>query len=97
MNHKKQKNSSKKRTGVFVCHCGINIAGTVDVEKVTEEMAQHEGVVFSKDYVYMCSDPGQKMIQNAIKENNLESVVVACCSPNLHESTFRNASSQALK
>ncbi len=79
----------KKRTGVFVCHCGINIAGTVDVKKVAEELSKTEDVVHAEDYVYMCSDPGQKCIETAIKEHNLESVVVACCSPNLHESTFR--------
>lgn len=79
----------KKRTGVFVCHCGINIAGTVDVKKVADELSKTEDVVHAEDYVYMCSDPGQKCIEEAIKEHNLESVVVACCSPNLHESTFR--------
>ncbi|MBA7667470.1 hypothetical protein ES703_75559 [subsurface metagenome] len=80
----------KKRTGVFVCHCGINIAGTVDVKKVTEELSKHPGVVHSEDYVYMCSDPGQNLIIDAIKEKNLDKVVVACCSPTLHETTFRN-------
>lgn len=95
MSKNKPKNDSKKRTGVFICHCGINIAGTVDVEKVSKELACHEGVVFSKDYVYMCSDPGQKLIQDAIKEQNLDNVVVACCSPSLHESTFRNATKAA--
>ncbi|TET25397.1 MAG: CoB--CoM heterodisulfide reductase iron-sulfur subunit A family protein [Candidatus Aminicenantes bacterium] len=80
----------KKRTGVFVCHCGINIAGTVDINKVTEELSKHPGVVHSEDYVYMCSDPGQNLIIDAIKEKNLDKVVVACCSPTLHETTFRN-------
>jgi len=80
----------KKRTGVFVCHCGTNIAGTVDVKKVAATLAKHDGVVHSEDYVYMCSDPGQKRIVDAIKENDLDKVVVACCSPNLHEGTFRN-------
>ncbi len=79
----------KKRTGVFVCHCGINIAGTVDVKDVAKELSKHKGVVHAEDYVYMCSDPGQKLIENAIKEHKLDSVVVACCSPSLHESTFR--------
>ena len=86
---------NKKRTGVFVCHCGINIAGTVDVKKVAEELAKHEGVVLATDYVYMCSDPGQKLIIESIKEKNLDSVVVACCSPTLHESTFRKATNMA--
>ena len=84
-----------KRTGVFICHCGINIAGTVDVKKVAEELAKHPGVVHSEDYVYMCSDPGQNLIEQAIKEKKLDGVVVACCSPNLHETTFRNAAKRA--
>lgn len=84
-----------KRTGVFVCHCGINIAGTVDVKKTTEKLSKHKGVVHSEDYVYMCSDPGQNLLIDAIKEQKLDSVVVACCSPNLHETTFRNASKSA--
>jgi len=84
-----------RRTGVFICHCGINIAGTVDVKKVAEELAKHPGVVHSEDYVYMCSDPGQNLIERAIKEKKLDSVVVACCSPNLHETTFRNAAKRA--
>ncbi|MGM0465357.1 MAG: 4Fe-4S dicluster domain-containing protein [Acidobacteriota bacterium] len=85
----------KKRTGVFVCHCGINIAGTVDVKNVAKELSKYEGVVHSEDYVYMCSDPGQKLIENAIKEHKLDSVVVACCSPSLHEKTFRNVTQSA--
>ncbi len=84
-----------KRTGVFICHCGINIAGTVDVQRVAEEMAKHPGVVHSEDYVYMCSDPGQNLIEQAIQEKKLDGVVVACCSPNLHETTFRNAAQRA--
>lgn len=81
-----------KRTGVFICHCGINIAGTVDVKKVAEELSKHAGVAHSEEYVYMCSDPGQNLIINAIKEKKLDNVVVACCSPTLHETTFRNTS-----
>jgi heterodisulfide reductase subunit A len=84
-----------KRTGVFICHCGINIAGTVDVKKIAREMAKEPGVVHSEDYVYMCSDPGQGLIEQAIKDKKLDSVVVACCSPNLHETTFRNAAKRA--
>ena len=84
-----------KRTGVFICHCGINIAGTVDVKKVAEELAKHPSVVHAEDYVYMCSDPGQNLIELAIKEKKLDGVVVACCSPNLHETTFRNAAKRA--
>ncbi len=87
----------KKRTGVFVCHCGINIAGTVDVKKVAKELAKQDDVVHAEDYVYMCSDPGQKLIVDTVKNENLDKVVVACCSPNLHESTFRNAVKSAGK
>jgi heterodisulfide reductase subunit A len=82
--------SSKKRTGVFVCHCGNNIAATVDVATVAREMAGEEGVVVAQDYVYMCSDPGQNAVIDSIKQNRLDSVVVSCCSPNLHEKTFRD-------
>ena len=81
-----------RRAGVFVCHCGNNIAATVDVKHVAEELGKDQGVVFSKDYVYMCSDPGQQSIIDAIKEHELDSVVISCCSPNLHEKTFRDAS-----
>jgi len=85
----------KKKTGVFVCHCGINIAGTVDVKKVAKDLAKHPDVEHSEDYVYMCSDPGQNLIIDSIKEKGLDKVVVACCSPTLHETTFRNAAKSA--
>jgi heterodisulfide reductase subunit A2 len=90
-----KKRAPEKKTGVFICHCGINIAGTVDVKKLAAELGQHSGVVHAEDYVYMCSDPGQKLIVESIKTNGLDSVVVACCSPTLHESTFRNAAKSA--
>ncbi|MEN8152791.1 MAG: CoB--CoM heterodisulfide reductase iron-sulfur subunit A family protein [Acidobacteriota bacterium] len=80
-----------KRIGFFICHCGINIAGIVDIKKVVDEMKGYPGVVYSRDYVYMCSDPGQSLITDAIKEEKLDKVVISCCSPTLHESTFRNA------
>ena len=83
-----------KRVGVFICHCGVNIAGTVDVKKVVEELSNYRGVVLATDYVYMCSDPGQNLIIEKIKEHRLESVVVACCSPTLHENTFRKTVSR---
>lgn len=85
----------KKRTGVFVCHCGINIAGTVDVKDVADKLSKHEGVTHSEDYVYMCSDPGQNLIIDAINEKKLDNIVVSCCSPNLHETTFRNTAKAA--
>ena len=83
------------RIGFYICHCGTNIAATVDVEKVVEFAATLPGVIVSKHYKYMCSDPGQEMIQKDIKENDLNRIVVAACSPFLHEKTFRNATSQA--
>ncbi|MGQ9525150.1 MAG: 4Fe-4S dicluster domain-containing protein [Armatimonadota bacterium] len=83
------------RIGVFVCHCGENIARTVDVERVAREAAEFRGVAHSVDYRYMCSDPGQRLIQEAIREKNLTSVVVAACSPHMHENTFRQAAATA--
>lgn len=79
------------RIGVFICHCGINIADTVDVKKVAQEIGKYPEVVYSTDYQYMCSEPGQKLIRDAIKEKNLDGVVVAACSPNLHQATFRRS------
>jgi heterodisulfide reductase subunit A len=81
-----------KKIGVFICHCGINIANTVDVERVAKELAEYPGVVHSETYTYMCSDPGQSLISKAIKEKDLDAVVVAACSPTLHELTFRKVS-----
>ena len=83
------------RIGVFICHCGENIGGTVDCAKVAEATRSVPGVVHSVDYKYMCSDPGQNMIKAAIKEHNLTGVVVAACSPRMHEPTFRNAVAEA--
>lgn len=77
------------RIGVYVCHCGLNIAGVVDVEKVAREAAKLPNVVVSKDYRYMCADPGQEMIKEDIKKYNLTRVVIASCSPRMHEPTFR--------
>jgi len=77
------------RIGVFVCHCGHNIAGTVDVKAVTEQAMEHPDVVFAIDYKYMCSDPGQQLIRESITKHNLDGVVVAACSPAMHETTFR--------
>lgn len=85
---------SKERIGVYVCHCGSNIAGTVDVAEVSRwagEALKDRGVVISRDYKFMCSSLGQELIQKDIKEQGLTRVVVAACSPHLHEQTFRNA------
>ena len=84
-----------ERIGVFICHCGTNIAGTVDVEKVTEELAKVPGVAYSTHYTYMCSSAGQKMIEDQIKENKLTGVVLCSCSPRMHEKTFRACAERA--
>ncbi len=81
----------KKRVGVFVCQCGTNIAATVDTEKVVEFASTLPGVVFATQYKYMCSDPGQELVRSAIQEHQLEQVVIASCSPRMHEKTFRKA------
>jgi heterodisulfide reductase subunit A len=80
-----------RKLGVFICHCGVNIAGTVDVKAVAEKIGEIEDVAHSTDYIYMCSEPGQQIIREAIREKGLEGVVVACCSPSMHENTFRKA------
>jgi len=79
----------KPKVGVYVCHCGINIAGTVDVEAVTEFARRLPNVVVARNYQYMCSDPGQALIKQDIEELGLDRVVVAACSPRMHEPTFR--------
>jgi heterodisulfide reductase subunit A len=83
------------RVGVFVCHCGINIAATVDVERVAEEIARHHEVVYATDYKYMCSEPGQQLLREAIEEHDLDAAVVAACTPSMHEATFRGAAAEA--
>jgi len=84
-----------QRIGVFVCWCGTNIAGTVDVEAVSEALKNEPGVVFSTNYQYMCSQAGQDMIVNACKEYNLTGFVVCSCSPRMHEATFRKTAQSA--
>ncbi|GEA16687.1 MAG: hypothetical protein PWR22_681 [Moorella sp. (in: firmicutes)] len=84
-----------KRIGVFVCHCGTNIAAVVDVKKVAEAARSFPDVVYATNYQYMCSDPGQELIRKAIKEQRLDRVVVASCSPRLHEPTFRKTCESA--
>jgi len=83
------------RIGVYTCWCGSNIAKMVDVVKVAEDLKKHKGVVVSKDYKYMCSDPGQELIYNDIKEHQLNRIVVASCSPRIHELTFRKVLEKA--
>lgn len=79
------------RIGVYVCHCGSNIAGTVDVKSVIKYASVLENVILAKDYKYMCSEPGQEMISKDIREHNLDRIAVASCSPRMHEITFRRA------
>ncbi|MDY6843943.1 MAG: CoB--CoM heterodisulfide reductase iron-sulfur subunit A family protein [Thermodesulfobacteriota bacterium] len=79
-----------ERIGVFVCHCGLNIAGTVDVEKIVEEISKYPLVAHAEHYIYNCSDPGQDRVRTAIREKKLEGLVMANCSPSLHQVTFRN-------
>lgn len=84
-----------KRIGVFICWCGSNIGGVVDVPGVAAEIAKLPGVYYCTDYKYMCSEPGQETIIRAVRENRLDRVVVASCSPRLHELTFRKVLERA--
>ncbi len=83
------------RTGVYVCHCGTNIAGMIDVESVANFAATLDNVAVARHYAYMCSDPGQVLIKDDIRGEGLDRVVVASCSPLMHETTFRRACSEA--
>ena len=84
-----------QRIGVFVCHCGSNIAATVDVKKVVEMALLEQGVVHAEDYPYMCSEAGQSRIAQAVAEKKLTGIVVCSCSPRMHEATFRKAAERA--
>lgn len=79
------------RIGVYICHCGVNIAATVDIESVTTFAQTLPHVTIARNYQYMCSDPGQDLIKNDIKSLGLDRIVVAACSPRMHEPTYRNA------
>ncbi len=83
------------RIGVFVCQCGNNISSTVDTAKVAEEMSKLPGVVLTEDYKFMCSSPGQDMLKETVAKNKLDGIVVAACSPHMHEKTFRKAVEKA--
>jgi heterodisulfide reductase subunit A len=83
--------NGQARVGVFVCDCGTNIAGKVNVPEVVEFASKLDNVVVAKEYKFMCSDPGQELIKEAIRTNDLSRVVVASCSPLMHEPTFRGA------
>ena len=84
-----------QRVGVFVCWCGSNIAGTVDVQAVSDALKNEPGVVFSTNYQYMCSQAGQNMIKDAVAEHKLTGIVVCSCSPRMHEATFRKTAAAA--
>ncbi|MDL2246569.1 CoB--CoM heterodisulfide reductase iron-sulfur subunit A family protein [Methanobrevibacter sp. OttesenSCG-928-K11] len=87
--------NEEPKVGVYVCHCGVNIGGVVDVEAVAEYAKSLPNVVIARDYKYYCSDPGQQIIQDDIKELGINRVVVAACSPRLHEPTFRRCVEEA--
>lgn len=87
--------NGQPRIGVFVCHCGTNIAGKVNVYEVAEFASKLDNVVVAKEYKFMCSDPGQELIKQNIKDHNLNRVVVASCSPLMHEPTFRGTTAEA--
>ena len=82
-------NTQARRIGVYVCKCGLNIAQTVDCQKVAQLASGLDDVTISKDIAYACSEPGQKEIVDDILENELDRIVIASCSPRLHEPTFR--------
>jgi heterodisulfide reductase subunit A len=86
---------SEKKVGVFICHCGSNIAGVVDIERVKEAICDLPNVEITDDYKYMCSKPGQQILKDHIKNSRLDAVVVAACSPRMHEPTFRQAMREA--
>jgi heterodisulfide reductase subunit A len=87
--------STEPRIGFYVCHCGSNIAGTVDVRAVADFALTQEAVVVARDYRFMCSSPGQELIKKDIKELGLNRIVVAACSPTMHEATFRRVCQEA--
>jgi heterodisulfide reductase subunit A len=95
MNESKNTSSKNGGIGVYICHCGTNIAGTIDVHRVAEYASGLRGVTLAREYKYMCSDPGQELIKQDIREHGLTRIVVAACSPTLHEMTFRNATGEA--
>ncbi|MGM0687012.1 MAG: FAD-dependent oxidoreductase, partial [Promethearchaeati archaeon] len=87
--------TEKPRIGVFVCHCGHNIAGVVDVEEVAKNAGNLPNVIYSTHEMFMCSDAGQRLIKDMIDEHDLNRIVVASCSPRMHETTFRRVIEEA--
>ena len=88
-------NKNDVKIGVYVCHCGSNIAGTVDVEELTRFAQDQTAVAVARNYKFMCSEPGQALIKKDIEELDLNRVVVASCSPRMHEPTFRHVCEDA--
>ncbi len=86
--------NGQPRIGVFVCHCGTNIAGKVNITEVVDFASRLDNVIVAKEYKFMCSDPGQELIKQNIKDHGLNRVVVASCSPLMHEPTFRGVTSE---
>ena len=82
------------KIGFYICHCGINIAYRVRVKEVADFIRKLTDVVVSRDYKFMCSDPGQELIKQQIKEHHLNRVIVASCSPLMHEPTFRGVTKE---
>ncbi|MEM3397692.1 MAG: CoB--CoM heterodisulfide reductase iron-sulfur subunit A family protein [Nitrososphaerota archaeon] len=82
--------NEEPRIGVYICHCGVNIAGSVNIKEVVEYVKNLPHVVEVRDYIFMCSAPGQEIIKEGVKKYNLNRIVVAACSPTMHEHTFRN-------
>jgi len=80
---------------VYVCHCGINIGSVVDVPAVVEHVSKLPGVAVAREYTYMCSDPGQNLVKEDIRDEGLNRVIVASCSPRMHEPTFRKTLKEA--
>ena len=95
MTDMKKSPENQEKVGVYVCHCGTNIAGTIDVEDVAKWAENNPNVVVSRTYEFMCSSTGQELIENDIKEKGLTRIVVASCSPHMHEKTFREATERA--
>lgn len=87
--------AEKTRVGVYICDCGVNIAGVVNNPELTKYAEKLGDVVLAKEYKFICAEPGQKMIKDDIKEHGLNRIVVAACSPNMHEATFREACKEA--
>lgn len=89
MSETKKHTHEYEKVGVYVCHCGSNIAGTIDVEDVSQWAKNNPNVEVSRNYEFMCSSTGQELIEKDIKEKGLTRIVVASCSPHMHEKTFR--------